>query len=427
MQKPAKFLRRMAAFLVVVFLLVAVLRDAVAFAFAANMALNSVIIGIGLLGIIFAFRRVVALNTEIDWINAFKRQETATSAEPRLLAPAAALLAKDEERTVRLSAMSMRSVLDGIASRLEETREISRYFTGLMIFLGLLGTFWGLLGAMGAIVDTIDGLSVDSSDMALMFDELKSGLTAPITGMRTAFSSSLFGLAGSLVLGFMDLQASQAQTRFYNQVEDWLASVTKLSRGGEGDGEGARPGAYMTALMEQTADGIDRLQRTLKRGEDERGEFNHLLADMSEKLGALGDRLVEGDSTARAEAEAAREKTDASTRQLAQAIERLASHGEKPAAPALDDATKSHIRNLDVGIKRLIDEQSRQSDMLADELRSEIKLLARTIASAMENTREETRADTTAAERTADPYDDPDAPAFLRRGDNGANQDGPGQ
>ena len=140
--------------------------------------------------------------------------------------------------------MYKRQVLDGIASRLEESREISRYFTQLLIFLGLLGTFWGLLGTIGAIGGTINGLSVDGSDMALMFDELKAGLEAPLSGMGTAFSSSLFGLAGSLIMGFMDLQASQSQTRFYNDVEDWLASVTHLSRGEVSEGV-ASPGSCL--------------------------------------------------------------------------------------------------------------------------------------------------------------------------------------
>lgn len=381
MQKPTKFLTRMTLFVAVVLVLGVLLKDNLVDAFMANAALNGVILLTLVVGTGFAYRRVFDLKPEIDWITAFKRHETASiSVTPRLMAPAAALLSAQEEGGMRLSTLSMRSVLDGIVSRLEESREISRYFTGLLIFLGLLGTFWGLLGTIGAIGSTINGLTVDGGDMALMFDELKSGLEAPLSGMGTAFSSSLFGLAGSLILGFLDLQASQAQTRFYNSVEDWLASVTHLSRSEMSEGM-ASPNAYMTALMEQTADGIDRLQRTLKHSEDSRSQAQHTMTAIAESLATLADKM---------EAQGVRQaESDQTVKQLATAIEKLAeSHKmpEMPApAPVIDDTTKGHIRNLDVGIKRLIDEQARTSDNLVDELRSELKLLSRTIAAGFDS------------------------------------------
>lgn len=385
MQKPQKFMNRMLLFLLAVIILCVLLRDALITAFMANAVLNGVIAFTLLVGVVFALRRVQDLKPEIEWIKAFKRHEsTATSLTPRLMAPAAALLSAQEEGSMRLSTISMRSVLDGIVSRLEESREISRYFTQLLIFLGLLGTFWGLLGTIGAIGGTINGLSVDGSDMALMFDELKAGLQAPLTGMGTAFSSSLFGLAGSLIMGFMDLQATQSQTRFYNDVEDWLASVTHLSRGEVSEGV-ASPSSYMTALMEQTADGIDRLQRTLKQSDDGRAQSQQTMTSIAESLAALADRLEAQSSHL-----ASNEQSD---RALAAAIEKLAeAQGVKSepvaAAPAMDEATKSHIRNLDVGIKRLIDEQSRSSQALSDDLRSELKLLARTISAGLDAKRD---------------------------------------
>lgn len=383
MQKPQKFMNRMLLFLAAVIILGGLLRGPLLAAFSANIVLNGVIAATLLIGVIFAFRRVIDLKPEIEWIKAFKRHESAASSvTPRLMAPAAALLSAQEEGSMRLSTLSMRSVLDGIASRLEESREISRYFTQLLIFLGLLGTFWGLLGTIGAIGGTINGLSVDGSDMALMFDELKAGLEAPLSGMGTAFSSSLFGLAGSLIMGFMDLQATQSQTRFYNDVEDWLASVTHLSRSEVAEGV-ASPSSYMTALMEQTADGIDRLQRTLKQSEDARTESQQTMTAIAESLAALADRL---------DAQAAHQaKSEESERALAAAISQLAqsqadaAQKETPMpAPAMDDTTKGHIRNLDVGIKRLIDEQSRSSQALSEELRSELKLLARTISAGLD-------------------------------------------
>lgn len=381
MQKPQKFITRMILFMAAVIALGVLLKDALIVAFMANAALNGVITATLFIGIIFALRRVFDLKPEIDWIKAFKRHESATtSVTPKLMAPAAALLSAQEEGGMRLSTLSMRSVLDGIISRLEESREISRYFTQLLIFLGLLGTFWGLLGTIGAIGGTIKGLTVDGGDMALMFDELKAGLEAPLAGMGTAFSSSLFGLAGSLILGFMDLQASQAQTRFYNDVEDWLASVTRLSRGEAVEGGGGSPDAYMTALMEQTADGIERLQRTLKQAEDSRSQGQAAMTSIAESISALSDQLK-----AQSEQQA---KGEDMGRALADSIAKLAEASEQKEtaqpAPAMDDATKEHIRNLDVGIKRLIEEQTRSTGSLAEELRGELKLVARTISAGME-------------------------------------------
>jgi len=361
------------------------LKDALAGAFAANVALNGVIMVTLLIGLVIAFRRVVDLKPELDWITAFKRQEGAvTTVTPKLMAPAAALLAAQAEGGMRLSTMSMRSVLDGIATRLEESRETSRYFTQLLILIGLLGTFWGLLGTIGAIGGTIKSLTVDGSDTALMFDELKAGLEAPLAGMGTAFSSSLFGLAGSLMLGFMDLQASQAQTRFYNGVEDWLASVTHLSRSEMSEGV-ASPNSYMTAVLEQTADGIDRLQRTMKQSEDSRQQTVATMTGIAEVLASLSDQMSN-------QAEQA-SRSDEANRSLTAAIAGLAESNQRPDfAPAtggMDDATKQHIVNMDIGIKRMIAEQERSSDAVVAGLRSELKLLSRTLAATLDKRSED--------------------------------------
>lgn len=371
-----KFITRMSIFLLAVAAVGGVLYLQLVTAFLANAGLNGVIAATLLVGIVYAYRRVIDLNPEISWITAFRRQQVPSGKAPRLLAPAAKLLGGEEDGgMMNLSASSMRSVLDGIASRLEESREVSRYLTGLLIFLGLLGTFWGLLDVLPAIGDTIRGLTVDGSDMALMFDELKAGLEAPLGGMATAFSSSLFGLAGSLILGFLDLQASQAQTRFYNEVEDWLASVTKLGRASDGSDVLASPGAYMTALMEQTADGIDKLSRTLQRSEEDRRALSETMTAMSQSLEALTDRLKIADQDAHSGADA--------SRALAAAIEKLAVKDAGQSA-GLDAASREHLRNMDAGLKRLTESQERASARMVDEFRSEIKLLARTMAAALE-------------------------------------------
>jgi len=177
---------------------------------------------------VLAFRNVILLMPEVRWVNSFRRgQSVYGEATPRLLAPMATLL-RDRADTMAISTSTWRSILDSIATRLDENREILRYLTGLLVFLGLLGTFWGLLSTIGAIGDTIQSLDVGSADTGVIFEDLKAGLEAPLSGMAIAFSSSLFGLAGSLVLGFLDLQAGQAQNRFYTELEDWLSTMTDL-------------------------------------------------------------------------------------------------------------------------------------------------------------------------------------------------------
>lgn len=199
-------------------------------AFMANWGFNAVILGVLAVGILINFRQVLVLNTEINWIRVFRSGQPGISVttEPRLLKPLAAHLGKRRRDRFSLSALALRTILDGIRERLDESREISRYLIGTLIFLGLLGTFWGLLGTIAAVGQVIDGLEVGSGDFAGVFAELKRGLQAPLGGMGTAFSSSLFGLGGSLVLGFLDLQAGHAQNRFFNGLEEWLSGVTQL-------------------------------------------------------------------------------------------------------------------------------------------------------------------------------------------------------
>ena len=199
-------------------------------AFFANWGFNSVILGVLVIGIGINVRHVLALNREINWIRLFRTGQSGISLaeEPRLLKPLARHLHGRRRDRFRLSALSLRTVLDAIRSRLDESREISRYVTGLLIFLGLLGTFWGLLSTIGAVGQVIAGLDGGARDFEQVFRNLKDGLQGPLSGMGTAFSSSLFGLGGALVLGFLDIQAGHAQNRFFNGLEEWLSGVTQL-------------------------------------------------------------------------------------------------------------------------------------------------------------------------------------------------------
>lgn len=232
LSKPLVFFWRMTIFLILVAFLIAILFTQISSAFMANPGLNGLIVGVLLIGIAYAFRQILRLRPEVRWVNSFRIADPGlkVSKPPVLLAPMAMML-RDRTGHVSLSTLSMRSILDSIGLRLDEARDISRYLVGLLIFLGLLGTFWGLLETINSIGTTISTLDAGTNDGLVIFEELKEGLAAPLKGMGTAFSSSLFGLAGSLVLGFLDLQAGQAQNRFYNELEDWLSGITELQLG----------------------------------------------------------------------------------------------------------------------------------------------------------------------------------------------------
>ncbi len=232
LSSPRIFLFRMLVFVVLVGLIAFVLHKQIEVAFMANPGLNALILGVEAIGIILSLRQVVRLFPEIAWVNNFRLSDPALEMErpPVLLAPMAAILGSRAGR-MAISAQLMRGILDSIANRLDEARDISRYMTGLLVFLGLLGTFWGLIETVGSVGNVIQGLKT-GGDAGNMFDSLREGLAAPLSGMGISFSSSLFGLAGSLVLGFLDLQSSQAQNRFYTELEDWL-STTVYDQGSE--------------------------------------------------------------------------------------------------------------------------------------------------------------------------------------------------
>ena len=225
LSSPRIFLVRMLVFLVLCGLIGVVLYRAILGAFMSNPGLNGLILGVLAIGILMSFRQVLRLFPEVAWVNSFRLADPGIAVErpPALLAPMAALLG-DRLGRMAISTQMMRGILDSIATRLDEARDLSRYMTGLLIFLGLLGTFWGLIETVSSVGKVVETLK-PGGDSASVFETLREGLAAPLGGMGIAFSSSLFGLAGSLVLGFLDLQASQAQNRFYTDLEDWLSTT----------------------------------------------------------------------------------------------------------------------------------------------------------------------------------------------------------
>jgi hypothetical protein len=283
----------MLVFLALVGFLVAIIHKQLSDAFWNNPLLNGLIVGVLLIGILRAFGQVARLYPEIRWVNAYRIADPglAISHQPVLLAPMATML-RDRKGQLSLSTVSMRSIMDSIGGRLDEARDTGRYLVGLLVFLGLLGTFWGLLETMQSVGAAINTLDTKASDSVMMFEELKNGLAAPLKGMGTAFSASLLGLAGSLILGFLDLQSSHAHNRFYNELEEWLSGITELTPASGG------------------GSGSDQVSRQL----------HGAMFDMQRTLTALADRLEASGST---NAQAAAGGNDESVRELAKGVDQL--------------------------------------------------------------------------------------------------------
>jgi hypothetical protein len=261
-------------------LLVIILHRQIWAAFLANPGLNGLIIGVLVIGIVLSFRQVLRLFPEVAWVNGFRLADPGVAIErqPSLLAPMAVILG-DRMGSMSLSTPAMRGILDSIANRLDEARDTSRYMTGLLVFLGLLGTFWGLIETVGSVGKVIEGLRV-GGDASAMFDALKEGLAAPLGGMGISFSSSLFGLAGSLVLGFLDLQTSQAQNRFYTELEDWLATTVR-DRGVE-----LRPAQGAGAMGSEVRVALDRLRDAIGEVGSNKAATN-AMANLAEAIQGL--------------------------------------------------------------------------------------------------------------------------------------------
>jgi hypothetical protein len=328
------FFWRMIIFLILVAFLVAILYAQILSSFMANPGLNGLIVGVLFIGIAYAFRQIIRLFPEIRWVNSFRVADPGLKVPkpPVLLAPMATML-RDRSGHVSISTLSMRSILDSIGSRLDEARDISRYLVSLLIFLGLLGTFWGLLETINSVGKTISTLDTSNNDGLVIFEELKEGLAAPLKGMGTAFSSSLFGLAGSLVLGFLDLQAGQAQNRFYNELEDWLSGITELQLG-ETLSSGTTP--QLRFAMQDMQRSITELGSNIGHS-----SLNDNSTEAVRDLAAGVEKLIE---QMRAEQQVVREWADEQAQQqqdLARVLKNISDKSDAKPGPRSGASTKS--------------------------------------------------------------------------------------
>ncbi len=272
--KPGRFILNMVIFIIIVAMVAGLIWPTIKSAVLTNPFLNSLIVGVFLFGIMYCFLQVLRLYPEIRWVNDFRIADPGLShgPNPKLLSPMATML-RDRTGTLSLSTTSMRSLMDSIGARLDEARDTGRYMVGLLVFLGLLGTFWGLLDTISQVGNTISALDTKSGDSNILFQDLKDGLAAPLKGMGTAFSASLLGLSGSLILGFLELQASHASMRFYNELEEWLSGITELSPAG-GGGSDAASRQLTVALY----------------------EMQQVVSELSSRLAQSGPSLAPGDS-----------------------------------------------------------------------------------------------------------------------------------
>ena len=297
MTDPRTYLIRMGIILAITAAIIALLWSQLASAFAGNIALNSVIVATALIGVAFIFRQTLRLVPETEWLAQIQKTNRINPTAPRpvLLATVYAMLS-DASEDRHLSALSLRSVLDGVAARLDEGREISRYFIGLLVFLGLLGTFWGLLQTIGSVSAVVSGLDISSLDFEQMMQQLRTGLEAPLDGMATAFSSSLFGLSASLVIGFLDLQLGQAMGRFFNEVEDWLSAFARYGDAGSGNVPAGQQ-ALAQGLSEEGARAMITLAEAIKDAEADRSNQLQQIVQMNAQLSMLNEQMADDKRT----------------------------------------------------------------------------------------------------------------------------------
>ena len=293
MTDPRSYMLRMVVILAVTIVIIGLLFNQLAAAFSGNLALNSVIVSTALIGVALIFIQTRRFVTEAKWLSNIQRTNTISQSAPRpvLLATVHVMLS-DSSENGQLSALSLRSVLDGVAARLDEAREISRYFIGLLVFLGLLGTFWGLLQTIGSVGRVVGGLDLSSTDFDAMMSQLRNGLDAPLAGMATAFSSSLFGLGGSLVIGFLDLQLGQAMGRFFNEVEDWLSAFAKFSDQTTSPSHDGQQ-ALAQGLSEEGARAMITLASAIDAAQRDRTEQTRQITSLNSTLAVLSEQMAD--------------------------------------------------------------------------------------------------------------------------------------
>ena len=335
--------------------------------FQANPWLNGFIAFVFVLGVVACFLQVAQLIQSVRWIETFLADRDAGAQPPRLLAPLASLLRR-RDRRLQITTTSTRSILDSVATRIDEAREITRYIVSLLIFLGLLGTFYGLATTVPALVDTIRSLAPAEGESNMdVFSRLMSGLEGQLGGMGVAFASSLLGLAGSLIVGLLELFAGHGQNRFYRELEEWLSSITKLSFS-SGEGEGGGETGVVAQVLDQMTDQMERLTLMFSRAQEGQNEVDARLGQLADSVERMTERL---EATAPSANSLAR---------IAEGQERLAEVlAERETSEGLDAESRMRLRSIDVQMLRLLEEVAAGRQESMAELRTDLAALNRTL------------------------------------------------
>lgn len=339
--------------------------------FLSNPALNGLIVTVFVVGVLSTFAQVYGLMRSVQWIEGFAAQRVGANliAAPPLLAPLATLLRSRGSR-MQISSSSGRSILDSVGQRIDEVREITRYIGNTLIFLGLLGTFYGLATTVPALVETIRSLSPDEGQSgANVFARLQSGLESQLGGMGTAFSSSLLGLAGSLVVGLLELFAGHGQNRFYQELEEWLSSITRL--GYAADDTGSEEGNSVAAYVDHLAEQMEAIQTTIAQAETSRQETDARIAALTTAVESLADgRGATGgidEGTSQVLASVAEGQNDL--------IEKLNAGG----IDGIDAESRMRLRSIDVQLLRILEELAAGRQQSTADLRTDISELTKAI------------------------------------------------
>ncbi len=361
---------RMGIFLILAVTTATLLHQSLLHIFFHNLALNMIIISCLGLGVGLSFFQLFRLQQEQTWLDTFEqgRERFPNAPRAKILAPLA-ILFSDPNHTGGIAPLTARSILSSVEGRLDESRDVNRYLVGLLIFLGLLGTFWGLSETIGAITGVINNIDMGGGEVKDAFSNLKKGLQSPLTGMGMAFSSSMFGLASSLIVGFLDLQINKAGSSFFHLLEERLAANTRLGGVSEASTAAGSGPAYAVGLLEQTVESMANLQSQMRRTEDNRVSVVKALQTVGEKLSMMADQMSAHQNVIK---KIAQNQIDLQ--------ESLIQSTRNPSQMALNEIISQHLRSLDATSTKLLEEMVTGRTSSTQELRSEIRVIARTLS-----------------------------------------------
>lgn len=394
---PARQIVPMLAILALVAVAGAFLAPQIGTVFSANPWLNAFIVLVFAIGVGATFWQIGQLIAAVRWLRDVDTNFEQGNRPPRLLAAMAPMVREGRMKS-RLAASSTRTILDSAATRLDEARDITRYITQFLILIGLLGTFWGLSQTVPAVVDTIRSLAPDEGQTtdASTFDRLMLGLEDQLGGMGTAFASSLLGLAGSLVVGLLELFAGHGQNRFYRELEEWLSGFTRLGLVGDGDG----PENTLVALLERVDEGLEKTTEFATKAEVARIEAENRLARAADVVAEMANQIEHERSAVSQmvhEMREARENQSGRDYATLNVLKRIdaaqasVASGQQAVVQLLDRALdarrgsgidaelKGHLRSLDQQLRRIADDLAQGRHDATRALTNEIRALTQLI------------------------------------------------